>query len=115
MTEQANPLQVALAYHRAWASRDLEGAMEYIADDVVQDAPDGRIEGSDSYRESLSHFVGIVKGTELWAAFGDDDTAVLIYDTETAALKSGPGAEHVTVRDGRIVYSRLIFDRLPFV
>jgi hypothetical protein len=29
-------------------------------------------------------------------------------------VPSGPAAECVTVRDGRIAYSRFIFDRLPF-
>ena len=37
-------LQIALAHHRAWTSKDLETAMTYIADDVVLDAPAGRLQ-----------------------------------------------------------------------
>jgi hypothetical protein len=48
------------------------------------------------------------------AAFGDEETAMLMYDTETIPAKSAPAAECVTVRDGKIVYNRFIFDRLPF-
>ena len=48
------------------------------------------------------------------AAFGDDSTALLMYDTETIPAKSAPAAECVTVRDGKIVHNRFIFDRLPF-
>jgi ketosteroid isomerase-like protein len=114
MTEQSKALQVALAYHEAWSSQDLDKAMEYVAEDVVLHAPDGRIDGSAAYRESVGHFVAILKGTTVWAAFGDDETAVLVYDTETSMLTSAPGAEHVSVRDGKIISSRLIFDRLPF-
>ncbi|WP_157546851.1 hypothetical protein [Hamadaea tsunoensis] len=35
-------------------------------------------------------------------------------DTATVPVASSPAAEYVTVRDGRIAYSRFIFDRLPF-
>jgi ketosteroid isomerase-like protein len=114
MIEQSSPLQVALAYHRAWTGHDLDRAMEYIADDVVQEAPGGWVEGAAAYRESLAHFVEILERADLWAAFGDDTTAVVVYDTKTTLVESGPGAECVTVRDGKIVHSRLIFDRLPF-
>lgn len=48
------------------------------------------------------------------AALGEDDTAVLVYDTRTVATASAPAAEYVTVRDGRITASRFIFDRVPF-
>ena len=36
-------LRTALAYYRAWTSHDLDTAMNYIADDVVCDAPAGRL------------------------------------------------------------------------
>jgi ketosteroid isomerase-like protein len=108
------PLETALAYHRAWSGHDLDRAMAYIADDIVCDAPAGRIEGAEAYRAFMAPFVTILKGTNLLAAFGDETTAVVVYDTETAPVRSAPGAECVTVRDGRIVYSRFIFDRLPF-
>jgi hypothetical protein len=48
------------------------------------------------------------------AAFGDDETAVLMYDTDTVPVKDAPGAECLTVRDGKISHLRIIFDRLPF-
>lgn len=115
MNEQHSPaLRVALAYHRAWTSRNLDQAMAYIAHDVICDAPAGRIEGAEAYRAFMAPFVEMLIGTELIAAFGDEDRAVVVYDTTTALVPSGPGAECVTVRDGRIAYSRFIFDRLPF-
>ena len=48
------------------------------------------------------------------AAFGDDTTAVLVYDTETVPVASAPAAECVTVTDGKITHNRFIFDRAPF-
>jgi limonene-1,2-epoxide hydrolase len=107
-------LDVAMAYHRAWTGKDLDTAMRYVADDVVCDAPAGRIEGAAAYRAFLEPFTGMLVSTDLIAAFGGDEQAVLVYDTRTSLVASGPAAEAVTVRDGRIAYSRFIFDRVPF-
>src|SRR5688572_16530033 len=108
-------LQIALAHHRAWTSKDLETAMTYIADDVVLDAPSGRITGIQAYRDFLAPFAEqFLICADMVAAFGDGSTALLMYDTETIPAKSAPAAECVTVRDGKITYNRFIFDRVPF-
>src|SRR5262245_48222543 len=108
-------LQTAWAYHRAWTSKDLELAMTYVADDIVCDAPAGQLVGSQAFRGFLTPFAErFLLRTEMIAAFGDDTTAVLVYDTETVPAKSAPAAECVTVRDGKIIYNRFIFDRTPF-
>ena len=41
-------------------------------------------------------------------------TALIMYDTETVPVTSAPGAECLTVSNGKITYSRFIFDRTPF-
>jgi ketosteroid isomerase-like protein len=115
MTETTSPaLRTALAYYQAWTSHDLDQAMSYIADDIICDAPAGRLEGADAYRGFMGPFVEILTGSELIGAFGDDRTALIMYDTETVPVKSAPAAECVTVTDGKITYSRFVFDRAPF-
>jgi hypothetical protein len=115
MTEATSTaLRTALAYYQAWTSHDLDKAMSYIADDIICDAPAGRLEGAAAYRAFMGPFVQILTGSKLIAAFGDDTTALIMYDTETVPVKSAPGAECVTVTDGKITYSRFIFDRAPF-
>jgi ketosteroid isomerase-like protein len=115
MTETISPaLEVALAYFHAWTGHDLEKAMEYVADDVVCDAPAGRLEGAAAYRGFMGPFVQILTGSQIIAAFGNDEQAVVVYDTETVPVQSAPAAECVTVREGKITYSRFIFDRAPF-
>jgi ketosteroid isomerase-like protein len=115
MTEATSPaLQTALAYYQAWTGHDLDKAMSYIADDIVCDAPAGRLEGAPAYRGFMGPFVQILRGATLIAAFGDDQTALIMYDTETVPVPSAPAAECVTVTDGKITYSRFIFDRAPF-
>jgi hypothetical protein len=62
----------------------------------------------------MGPFVQILTGSKLIAAFGNEQTALVIYDTETVPVKSAPGAECVTVENGKIIYSRFVFDRAPF-
>ena len=115
MTETTSPaLRTALAYYQAWTSHDLDKAMSYIAGDVVCDAPAGRLEGAEAYRGFLGPFVQILTGATMIAAFGDDQTALVMYDTQTVPVQSAPAAECVTVTDGKITYSRVVFDRAPF-
>jgi ketosteroid isomerase-like protein len=107
-------LDVALAYYEAWTNKDFERAMSYVADDIVCDAPPGRIEGAAAYRDFMGPFVQILEHAELIAAYGDEETAVVMYDTKTIPVPSAPGAECVTVENGKIVRSRFVFDRAPF-
>ena len=88
--------------------------MTYIADDIICQAPGQRLEGAAAFRGFMGPFVQILTGSELIAAFGDDTTAVVMYGTDTVPVKDAPGAECVTVTDGKITHMRIIFDRLPF-
>jgi hypothetical protein len=115
MTDAISPaLATALAYYQAWTGHDLDKAMSYIADDIVCDAPAGRLEGADAYRGFMGPFVQILTSATMIAAFGDEQSALVMYDTQTVPVKSAPAAEYVTVTDGKITYSRFVFDRAPF-
>lgn len=107
-------LQTALAYHRAWTSHDFEQAMTYIGEDIVCQAPAGRLGGAEAFRSFMGPFAQTVTYSKLIAAFGDDTTAVLMFDTDTVPVKNAPGAECLTVSDGKISHMRIIFDRAPF-
>jgi len=110
----ATPLETALAYHRAWTSGDFELAMTHVADDIVCQAPAGTLEGAEAFRRFMEPFTKILTSSALIAAFGDEEKAVLMYDTDTIPVRDAPGAECLTVREGRIRHLRIIFDRLPF-
>jgi ketosteroid isomerase-like protein len=115
LSENKSPaLRIALAYYEAWTTHDLDRAMTYIADDIVCDAPAGRLEGAQAYRGFMAPFVQILTAAELIGAFGDEEQAIIVYDTRTVPVASAPAAECVTVKNGKIVSSRFIFDRLPF-
>ena len=112
--EVLSALDIALEYYRAWSSHDFERAMSYIADDIVCEAPAGRMDGADAFRQFMGPFSQIVTHSELIGAFGDDDTALVMYGTDTVPVQNAPGAEYVRVTDGRIGYMRIVFDRAPF-
>jgi ketosteroid isomerase-like protein len=115
VTESHSPaLQTALSYYAAFAAKDLDALMSHVADDIVCDAPAGRLTGAEAYRAFMGPFLQILVDAELIAAFGDDGSALIMYDTETIPVSSAPAAEALTVRDGKIVRSRIIFDRAPF-
>ncbi|HZE38835.1 MAG TPA: nuclear transport factor 2 family protein [Stackebrandtia sp.] len=108
-------LRVALEYYRAWSQGDLERAWGYLAPDVECTVPSGPIAGAESYAEFFGGFAKRVKHAELLASHGTGDSALLMYEAGTDVRDSAPGAEWLTVTDGRIARVWLIFDRLPFV
>jgi hypothetical protein len=107
-------LAVALAYHRAWTSNNLDEALRHVSDDIVCDAPSGQLRGIDQYRPFLTNFVPRVTGYDIIAALGDGKTAVLVYDLHTILVSSGLTCECFTVEDGRITRNRLVFDQTPY-
>ncbi len=107
-------LNTSLAYYRAWTGHDMDRAMTYIAEDIVCDAPGGRIQGAEAFHAFMGPFAQILTDSNLIAAFGDDKTALLMYDADTVPVENAPGAEFHTVRDGKITHLRIVFDRAPF-
>jgi hypothetical protein len=107
-------LEVSLAYYEAWTTATFEDALTHVDESIVCDAPAGRLEGVQAFRGFMEPFTKILTRSELIAAFGDDKTAVLVYDTDTMPVKNAPGAEYHKVTDGKITYIRIIFDRTPF-
>ncbi|TFV87037.1 nuclear transport factor 2 family protein [Blastococcus sp. CT_GayMR16] len=107
-------LDVALAYHRAWTGGDFDLAMTYIEEHMVCLAPAGRLDGAEAFRRFMAPFAQSLTRSTLLAAFGDEETAVVMYDAATLPVENAPGAECVSVRDGKIVHMRIVFDRAPF-
>lgn len=107
-------LETVVDYHRAWTSGDLDRAMARVADDVVCHAPGGDLVGKDAYREYLADFLPSLTGLTDVASLAEADHVALFYYPHTAATSTAPAAEYFTVRDGTIVESVLLFDRLSF-
>ena len=115
MPEISSALRTALDYYEAWTKGDFGRAMTFVAPDVVCHAPAGRIEGAEAFRGFMEQFTQMVTRSELIAAFGDEHTALVMYDTDTVLVPNAPGAECLSVVDGAITEVRIIFDRAPFI
>ncbi|GAB2867620.1 nuclear transport factor 2 family protein [Nocardioides pacificus] len=107
-------LETAVAYHRAWTGGDFDAAMELVAPDIVCHAPAGTLTGAEAFRAFMGPFAGMATSTQLHAAYGDAEHAVLVYVTATPLVVEAPGAEWLRVVDGRVVEMWIVFDRLPF-
>ncbi len=118
MTDQpgtgSEPLDVALAYHRAWTSNRIGDAINLVAPGIECDLPTGHMQGLDQYRPFLANFAPTVTGYDMIAALGDEQTAVLVYALHTVRVSSGLVCECFTVTDGQITRNRLIFDQTPY-
>ena len=91
----------------------MERALSYLADDIVCEAPIGRLTGIDAYRRFMTPFVsGLVSG-ELIDVLGDDEHAATAYVVETPFAKDYRGMEYVTVANGKITEILSVFDLSP--
>lgn len=112
--ETTSAMDTAVSYYRAWTSGDIDGAMSLVADGVTCHAPPGTLTGMPALQAFMGPFAASLTRSELLAAYGSDDEALIMYDTANPAVASAPGAEFYRLEDGRIVEIRIIFDRLPF-
>src|SRR6266540_1056228 len=87
-------LSVALAYYHGWMGKDVDRAMTHVADDIVCETPTGRIEGVEGFRQFMAPFAQMLTSSDLITAFGNDETAVLMYNPHTTldqdAAEGGP-------------------------
>lgn len=101
-------------YHRAWTSGSIDAAMALVDDDVFCRAPGTDLDGKAAYRAFIEGFAPMLTGIGDIAAFADGERVALFYYPQTAATSTTPAAECFTVRDGLIVESVLVFDRLSY-
>jgi len=111
---QTSAYAIVQGYHRAWTSGDVDRAMTWVADDITCRAPGEDLSGKTAYREFIGGFAPTLTGLADIAGFSDGDRVALFYYPQTAATTTAPAAECFTVRDGKIVESVLVFDRLSF-
>ncbi|MFI0822486.1 nuclear transport factor 2 family protein [Streptomyces sp. NPDC021098] len=105
--------KIADEFVRAWLGRDVETAMGFIADDIVCEAPTGRFEGRDSYRQFLEPFASALLGGAVIDILGDDTHAAAVYTTDTPFAKDFRAIDYLTVEDGKITRSITVFDLAP--
>ena len=107
-------LDTTISYFNAWTSGNFDQAIRYLSPAIVCNTPVGTITGSEAFRGFMGPFAGSLTSSKLLAAFGDENTALIMYDSATTIVADAPGAELHTVVDGSITSITIIFDRQPF-
>ncbi|WP_394619645.1 nuclear transport factor 2 family protein [Lentzea sp. JNUCC 0626] len=106
---------IAEQYVQAWTSGDAETALGFVADDVVCEAPTGRIEGIEGYRQFLAPFVGRLTRGEVLDVLARDARAVTVYSIDLPFVQNVHGTEYLTVTDGKISHVISVFDMAPML
>ena len=111
---QENAWAIVQEYHKAWTTGNIDRAMALVSDDIRCQAPGMEITGKAMYRQFIAGFAPALTGIGDIAEFVDREQVALFYYPQTAQTSDTSAAECFTVRDGQIVHSILIFDRLSY-
>ena len=101
---------VIRAYYDSWTTGDFGVAVSLLADGLVVEVPVNEYPTAESFGAALKAFGSLAARVELQAAMSDGDDGMLLYDMDVAGLGTLRVAEHLTVRDGKIVRLRQIHD-----
>jgi len=107
-------LTIAQAYFDAMADKDADKIAAMSAEDVTCTSPVGELQGVQAFRGFQEGFAKMIKKLTLVAAFGDDEHAVIIYNSETYPVPNAVVAEHIAVKNGKLASTTVIYDGTPF-
>ena len=94
---EANALDVARAYHRAWSTRDTGAIGRYLADDLHVEVPINQYAGKADFLEAVRLTAAMTSAVNLIAELGDGEQAMLLYDMRLP-IGDLRVAEHFTVQ-----------------
>jgi hypothetical protein len=103
----------ARTYIETWATGDRQALGALVTDDVDFAGPMARATGREAFLDTVLPFAGQVERVRILHEAGDPDDAVVLYAMDTREHGTIPAAEHVRLRDGRVAWSRLVFDTWP--
>lgn len=106
--------RIAQDYFDAMSNKDINRLMALADDDIACFSPLGDLVGIESFRGFSEGFAKMINKLTLIAAFGDDEQAVIVYESDTLPVKSAFVAEHIIAKNGKIVSTRVIYDGTPF-
>jgi SnoaL-like protein len=115
MNEQP-ALDVVLAYQDAWTSKEFEKAADLLAEYFVFESPTAGYTSAKEFMPFLARFGDrIGPGWQPIAVFGNATEALLMYQLFAPSGLALPlTADYFTVRDGKIVSEKLVFDTPSF-
>jgi len=110
MTNEAEALEVARAYHRAWSTRDLDAVGDHLSEELTIEVPINAYPGKPEFLEAVHRTAEMARSVKVLSELGGRGEAMLLYDLELPKVGVLRVAEHFTVRGGRITRIRHIHD-----
>jgi hypothetical protein len=107
-------LTIARTYFDGMANKDVDTIMSVASADIVCTSPIGQTVGAAAFRGFQEGFGRMIKKLTLVAAFGDGEHAVIVYESETHPVPHAIVAEHLTIEDGKVATTTVIYDATPF-
>jgi hypothetical protein len=103
--------QLIETYHAAWTGGDFAKAKECLAGNLDFRGSIDSFSRAEDFLASLTRFQGMLHGVTVLQRRFDDNGGALLYDCDTVSPAGViRTAEFFTVRDGKIVEIRLVFD-----
>src|SRR5438094_276663 len=98
---------------QAVGERRLDTLPAMLEDDASFTLGDNTVRGRDAFVNAFRRLLPIIERNDIRHLFVDGDEACVVYDFVTST-PVGPvlSVEHITLRDGRIASSTLVFERL---
>lgn len=104
-------LEIARAFEAAWQAKDFEKARTYLADRVAFDSPFGHVDSAEAAMQQYTGFAQAVTGpAQEIAAFGDDESALIMSEVPTSLFGNVVSAAHYVVREGQITSETIVYD-----
>ncbi|WJM84572.1 nuclear transport factor 2 family protein [Dickeya chrysanthemi] len=115
MTKMSNgALDIARNYVAAMAKKEIDAIVSMSAENIVCSSPIGQLVGIERFQAFQEGFAKMIVNLTLLAAYGDDEQAIVVYEVETHPVPHSVAAERLTVREGKITATTVIYDATPF-
>ena len=113
-TAPPNNVDAIVLRERITNLREVVDDLRRRAEDVTCTSPVGELQGVQAFRGFQEGFAKMIKKLTLIAAFGDDEHAVIVYNSETYPVPNAIVAEHIAVKNGKLASTTVIYDGTPF-
>ncbi|MBD8807783.1 MULTISPECIES: nuclear transport factor 2 family protein [Pseudomonas syringae group] len=107
-------INIARYYVDAMMNKKIEIILSISSEDVVCISPLGETKGVESFRSFHDGFARMTTKLSILAIYGDDEQAVIVYDVETHPVPHSTVAEFITVKNGKLIRTQVIYDATPF-
>lgn len=110
MENQKQSLTIALAYFKAWSSKEFDKAANSLSEDISFETPINSYGNKQTWMEAVKFTGMAVSGVKLLAEFGNEDEALLLYDMVLNPIGNLRIAEHFKISNSKITMIRHVHD-----